>query len=150
MNYNDSPARLVADEQRGLIDRKVIGWLNACPFRGADVTTEGQMALNRFGLGVSSVSSAFVSRAFILGGYQAEYSFTLICRVCPGGSLDASLQANELLNKIGGWASEHLPDLGDGIRVRKVSPVSLAETFAQYENGDEDHHISIKILYEVF
>ena len=149
MNLNDSPKRLVADEERAKIDRKVIGWLNSCPERGVNVTAEGQMALNAFGLGVSSVTSAYVSRAFILGGYQAEYTFTLICRVCPGDSLDKSLQANELLNRIGGWAARNPPDLGNEIRVRKVEPVSLAETYAQYENGDEDHHISIKIIYEV-
>lgn len=107
------------------------------------------MALNAFGLGVSGVSSAYVSKAFILGGYQAEYTFTLICRVCPGSSLDTSLKANELLNYIGAWAERNFPDLGEEIRVRKVVPVSLAETYAQFENGDEDHHISIKIIYEV-
>lgn len=149
MNSNDLPRRLVAGEERARIDRKVIGWLNTCPERGVDVTSEGQMGLNVFGLGVSGVTSAYISRSYIMGGYQAEYLFTLICRVCPGTSLDKSLQANELLNRIGGWASRNKPDLGEGIRVRKVEPVSMAEIYAQYENGDEDHHIPIKIIYEV-
>jgi len=140
---------MVADEERTEIDRKIIGWLNTYPGRPVDVTTESLLGINVTGIGVSSITSAYINRSFILGGYEAEYMFTLIYRIRPGNSRDKSLRANELLNRIGDWARKNKPDLGEGIRVRKVEPISIAELYAQYEGGDEDHHIPIKITYEV-
>lgn len=140
---------MVALKERTEIDRKVISWLNTYPDKPAKVTTFGQLGVNVVGLGVSEITSAYINRSFILGGYEAEYQFTLIYRIRPGNSPDASLKANELLNKIGDWASKNKPNLGEGIITRKVEPISIASTYAQYEDGDEDHHIPIKITYEV-
>lgn len=149
LNLNEQSRRMVAAEERAKIDRNVIIWLNTFPDRPVDVTTQGQLGNNVTGLGVSSITSAYINRSFILGGYEAEYTFTLICRVKPDGSPDKSLQANEFLNRIGDWAARNKPNLGNEIRVRKVEPTSIAETYAQYADGDEDHHITIKIIYEV-
>lgn len=149
MKSDKKPRRMVAGEERAKIDRKVISWLNTCPEKPVQVTTEGQLGTNVPGLGVSTITSAYINRAFIVGGYEAEYQFTLIYRIRPGNSPDRSLQANELLNRIGIWAEQNRPDLGNGIKVRRVDLLSLASTVFKYEDGDEDHHIPIKITYEV-
>lgn len=148
MLLDNKPLRMVASEERTEIDRKVIAWLNSYPEKPVKVTTDGQLGVNVVGLGVSSITSAYIKRFFILGNYEAEYQFTLIYRIRPS-SADMSLQANELLNRIGDWTRKNRPDLGEGIIVRKVEPIAIASTYAQYEDGDEDHHIPIKITYEV-
>lgn len=140
----------VAPNERSKIDRNVLIWLNKFPDLPVMlITTESQLAVDKTGMAVSAVTNAYINKSYILGGYQAEYNFTLIYRIKPGKSPDASLSADELLNQIGDWCIYEKPDLGEEIRVLKVTPTSQAELYALYENGDEDHHISIRIVYEV-
>lgn len=150
MNSENKPRALVEDNERAEIDRSVLIWLNTYPdLPVAAVTTESQLGINEPGMAVSSITNAYINKSYILGGYQAEYQFTLIYRIRPGNSMDKSLLANESLNRVGDWARKNPPSLGVGINVRKVDPVSIAQTYALYEDGDEDHHIPIKITYEV-
>lgn len=150
MNLSGKPQVLVADEERAEIDRKVLIWLNTCPnLPVATITTDSQLGVNEPGIAVSSITNAYISKSYICGGYQADYQFTLIYRIKPGDSMDKSLLANEALNRIGDWARKNKPDLGHGIDVRKVEPISIAQLYARYEDGDEDHNIPIKITYEV-
>lgn len=150
MNSENKPRAMVEDSERAEIDRNVLVWLNTYPeLPVAVVTTESQLGVNEPGMAVSSITNAYINKSYILGGYQAEYQFTLIYRIRPGNSMDKSLLANESLNRVGDWARKNPPSLGVGINVRKVDPVSIAQTYALYEDGDEDHHIPIKITYEV-
>lgn len=150
MNSKDKPRVLVADSERAEIDRKVLAWLSAYPELPVDmVKTESQLASNEPGMAVSAITSAYVNKSYIVGGYQAEYQFTLIYRTKPGNSMNKSLEANEMLNRIGDWAARNNPDFGNGIRVQRVEPISIAGTYALYDDGDEDHHIPIRITYEV-
>lgn len=157
---NEKPRAIVADSERSKIDRSVLIWLNTYPFDFdqedfdellpiSTIKTESQLGANEPCMAISAITSAYINQRYIYGGYQAEYQFTLIYRIKPGKSMDMSLQANQLLNQIGDWAMTNKPDLGEEIRVLKVEPISIAETYANYEDGDEDHHISIRILYEV-
>lgn len=141
---------MVADSERAEIGRNVLIWLSSCPELPVDmVKTQSQLGTNEPGMAVSAITSAYINKAYIYGGYNAEYQFTLIYRIRPGNSMDKSLQADEILNRIGDWARMNPPDLGEQIHVQKVEPVSIAELYAPYEDGDEDHHIQIKITYEV-
>lgn len=150
MSSENKPRIMVADSERSEIDRSVLTWLNFYPGLPVDmVRTEAQLGVDEPGMAVSAITSAYINKSYILGGYEAEYQFTLIYRIKPGISMDKSLTANEVLNRAGDWARKNKPYLGEGIRVKKVEPISIARTYAQYENGDEDHHISIKITYEV-
>lgn len=149
-NSNDKPRVMVADSERAEIDRSVLIWLNTYPeLPVAMVSTEAQLGVNEPGMAVSAITSAYIKTPYIYGGYQAEYQFALIYRIKPGNSPDKSLAANEMLNRIGDWARQNTPNLGAQLHVQKVEPVSMAETYALYEDGDEDHHIQIKITYEV-
>lgn len=113
------------------------------------VVSESHLAPDAPGMAVSTITTAYINKSYIMGGYEADYQFVLIYRIKPGKSVNRSLEANELLNQFGDWARQNKPDLGEGTRVTRVIPTSQAELYAPYENGDEDHHIPIKITYEV-
>ncbi len=101
------------------------------------------------GMALTTIQGTYITKRYVLGGYQGEYQFELIYRVKPGDSNDARLSADELLNAFGDWARDKLPDLGDGIRAVKVEPTTQASKFAAYEDGYEDHQILMKLTYEV-
>ena len=75
----------------------------------------------------------------------------MIYRIIPGNttSPDKRLKADELLDRLGDWAQRGTPDLGPGIRALRVEATARASKFAEYENGDEDHQILMKMTYEV-
>ena len=54
-----------------------------------------------------------------------------------------------MLNRFGDWAMQNPPDLGDGMRVRRMEAVRRAALYARYEDGTEDHQILMKLTYEV-
>lgn len=98
---------------------------------------------------ISTIQGTYITKRFILGGYQAEYQFKLIYRIKPGESNDKRLEADELLNHFGDWARKNLPDLGDEIRALRVEPTTQSSKFAAYEGGYEDYQILMKLTYEV-
>lgn len=154
LRNENKPRALVAASERDKIDRSVLIWLNDFPELPDNlsrdmVVPESHLLPNTTGMALSGITTAYVNRWYILGGYEAEYNFKVIYRIIPGKSMDMSLEANELLNRLGDWAIHNKPDLGEGIHVRKVTPTSQAELYAPYENGDEDHQIMMKIIYEV-
>lgn len=150
MNFNEKQRLSVSAAERSRIDRKVLAWLNEYPDLPVDVVkTEPQLPINEKGMALSASTNAYYSRRYITGGYEAEYSFRIIYRVKPGDSMNARLEALEALNQMGDWCSENFPDLGEEIRVLKVTPTSSAELYAPYENGDEDYFIEMTLTYEV-
>lgn len=150
LKTEQKPRALVAAAERDKIDRNVLIWLNSFPEKPiANFTTESHLSVKDEGMALSSITSAYINRRYILGGYEAEYNFKVIYRIIPGNSMDKSLKADELLNRLGDWASQNKPNLGDGIRVTRVTPTSQAELYAPYESGDEDHQIMMRITYEV-
>lgn len=100
-------------------------------------------------MALSTIQGTYITKRFILGGYQAEYQFKLIYRIKPGESNDKRLEADELLNHFGDWARKNLPDLGDEIRALRVEPTTQSSKFAAYEGGYEDYQILMKLTYEV-
>lgn len=145
---------MVEASERARIDRNVLKWLSKWPDLPDDITKsmvvpESYLLPDVPGMALSKITTAYVNRRYILGGYEADYDFKIIYRIKPGKNMALSLQANELLNRLGDWASRNKPDLGEGIRVRRVTPTSQADLYAPYENGDEDHQIMMRITYEV-
>ena len=154
LTTDSRPRALVAASERDKIDRNVLIWLSQFPELPEDlqkdiVVPESHLLPDLPGMALSAITTAYVNKQYILGGYEAEYNFKIVYRIKPGKNMDMSLDANELLNRMGDWAIHNKPDLGEGIHVRKVTPTSPAELYAQYEGGDEDHQIRLKIIYEV-
>lgn len=143
--------KTVSGAENDQVSRRVLSWLNECPEIPEDIgiigfeylTTAPSMAL-------STIQAAYITRKYLLGGYQAEYQFKLIYRIKPGDSIDKRLKADETLNAIADWAENKArPDIGDGRRVVSVEATTRSSLFAMYEGGEEDHQILMKMNYEV-
>ncbi|MEY8361591.1 hypothetical protein [Flavonifractor plautii] len=151
---NEKPRMLVAAEEVDKISRSMSIWVNTFPespvsliryeFLNIDKKTGDETAM-----ALSTIQGTYITKRFILGGYQAEYQFKLIYRIKPGESNDKRLEADELLNHFGDWARKNLPDLGDEIRALRVEPTTQSSKFAAYEGGYEDYQILMKLTYEV-
>lgn len=147
---SEKPRSPLPGGERDKIDRKVLLWLNTFPEKpAAAFTTQSHLPPDGAGMALGALTSAYINWRDILGGYEAEYQFRVIYRIMPAGSVDKSLLADELLNRLGDWAVRNPPDLGDGIQVRAAEPTSQAELYGVYENGCEDHQILMKLTYEV-
>lgn len=156
---NDNHRPLVAAEEEDKISRNVLIWLNTFPeipdavLAGNPMTPINFEFLtdNRPCMALSTIQAPYIVERYIVGGYKAEYQFKVIYRIIPGNttSPDKRLKADELLDRLGDWASRSKPDLGTGINALKVEATTRASLFAMYENGDEDHQILCKMTYEV-
>lgn len=147
----NKPITFVAQEEEEKISRNVLIWLNTFPDIPEAVDTIRYETLNAdvTNMAMSTIQGAVITQRYILGGHQAEYQFKVIYRIKPGRSTDARLKADELLDKLGVWASRNKPNLGSDVRVIRAEPTTQSSLFAIYENGDEDHQILMKLTYEV-
>lgn len=140
---------LAAAEEEQEISRSVMAWINTFPELPVSIINFEQLRPDSSSMALSVIQAAAIVRRFITGGHEGEYQFKLIYRIKPGTSNDARLKADELLNAIGDWAANNHPDLGENIRVRRVEATTRSTMFAVYENGDEDHQILFRMIYEV-
>lgn len=129
-------------------------WINAFPDKPVAVIKYefldvDEAAGDETAMALSTIQGTYITRRYIIGGYQAEYRFKLIYRLKPGTSNDRRLQADEMLNRFGDWARTQRPDLGEGIRALKVEPTTQSSKFAAYEDGYEDYQILMRLIYEV-
>lgn len=146
----DKPVFFVEEAEEEQLSRNVLIWLNTFPDIPETVDTIRYEALkdDTTCMALSTIQGAYITKRYILGGYRAEYQFKVIYRIKPGNSMDKRLKADELLDKLGIWASRNKPNWGD-IRVLWVGPTTQSSLFAMYENRDEDHQILMKLEYEV-
>ena len=134
--------RLVSAEEEQDISRKMMIWANSFSDDDIPAATINYefLAADSASMALSTIQGAYITRKFILGGHEAEYQFKIIARIKPGNSNDKRLKCDAMLNP---------PDLGDGMRVRRMEAVSRSALFARYEDGTEDHQILMKLTYEV-
>lgn len=154
MNSENKPVLLVEKSEEDQISRNVVVWANTFPDIPENIS--GDISINFEYLvsdypcmALSTIQSTYILKRYILGGYQAEYQFKLIYRIKPGKSIDKRLSADELLNSFGDWAKNQCPYIGENMRVLRIEATSRSSLFAVYENGDEDHQILMKMIYEV-
>lgn len=142
---------LVSSEEEQDISRKMMIWANSFSDDDMPAATINYefLAADSAGMALSVIQGAYITRKYLLGGHEAEYQFKIIARIFPGTSNDKRLKADAVLNRFGDWAMQNYPSLGDGIRVRRMETASRATMFARYEGGAEDHHILMKMTYEV-
>lgn len=143
--------KLVSAEEEQDISRKMMIWANSFSDDDMPAATINYefIAADSAGMALSTIQGAYITRKYLLGGHEAEYQFKIIARIFPGTSNDKRLKADAVLNRFGDWAMQNYPSLGDGIRVRRMETASRATMFARYEGGAEDHHILMKMTYEV-
>ena len=146
----DNPSReLTPAEEEQRISRAMMVWINTYSLLPVSVVNFEQLKADTASMALSTIQAAYIVRRYITGGHRGEYQFKIIYRLKPGTSNDARLKADELLNAIGDWAQENPPDLGTGITVMRVEATTRSSLFAIYENGDEDHQILMRLIYEV-
>lgn len=131
------------------VSRKLLVWLNTYPEKPVDLIRFEFLPADTTAMAMSTIQAAYILQKYILGGYKAEYQFKLIYRIKPGNSNDKRLKADELLDALGDWTIGQRPDIGEGKTVVSVEPTTRSSLFAVYENGDEDHQILMKLIYEV-
>lgn len=150
----EKPRRLAAAEEVETISRSILVWVNTFPDKPVSIIKYEFLGIdavnaNETGMALSTIQGAYITKQYILGGYQGEYQFKIIYRVKPGNSNDKRLQADELLNRFGDWARKNPPALGENMWALKVEPTTQSSKFAAYEDGYEDYQILMKLTYEV-
>ena len=137
---------LVSAAEQAEISRSVLRWLNSYPDKPRRVDFEflGKTS----GLCLSTVQTAFKTKQFINGGYQAQYSFQIVYRIIAENN-DDRLTADEVLDTMGEWAETNVPEVPTGINRWKVKRDTGAAIMARYDNNAEDHTIQMTLIYEV-
>lgn len=139
---------LVSAEEQAQIARAVRAWLQGCPNKPAD-KVDFEYIGDAGGLAMSTVQGAWKTNKYITGGYRAQYQFQLALCTIPENT-DERMKAAESLDVMGEWATTTTPpDLGEKIRaviVRRDTPASFV---ARYENGMEEYHTQLTLIYEV-
>lgn len=148
---SEKPVVLASFDEEDKVARRLMVWLNEFPDLpvNIDIIRYEQLPDDAVCMAMSAIQSTFITRRYITGGHKAEYQFKVIYRIKPGTSNNARLEADELLDRLGAWAMQNSPNLGDGISSAKVTPTTRSAVFAAYENGDEDHQILMTLTYEV-
>lgn len=149
---SEKPKTLAPNSEIADIDRLIMIWANQFPEIPEDVPLirYEYMAAKTVGLAISSVQGAYITKKYICGGHQAEYSFEVHYQIAPPGtSDDKRLSAVELLNSFGDWAQNNLPDIGEGRRAVRVEVTSRAAYLGNTEDKYEDYLIPLKLTYEV-
>lgn len=138
---------LVSASEQAEISRAVLTWLNTydrLPTSKVDFEYLGKTS----GFCLSVVQSAFKTKQYISGGYQAQFQFQLVYRLIASNA-DARITADEVLNEMGEWCETNTPTLPLGVNRWKCKRDTGASLMARYDNNAEDHAISLTILYEV-
>lgn len=154
MISNEKKRTLVAAEEVDKISRSMLVWANTFPDKPVTIIKYEFLDIDEASgddtaMALSTIQGTYITRQYIIGGYQAEYQFKIIYRIKPGTSNDKRLQADEMLNRFGDWARTQRPDLGDGINALRVEPTTQSSKFAAYEDGYEDYQILMRLTYEV-
>lgn len=134
---------VTAREQEG-ISRAVLSWLKK---HNPDIEFE-YLPPERSGMSLTTIQGAYKTAQYIDGSYEAQYQFGILYRSLPTDS-EERLDAESELNKLGEWAEENWPDLGDEKNVTTVQRTSSASLLKRYDDNVEDYQILMTMEYEV-
>ena len=128
MISKEKPVMLASSSEKADLDRLMLIWANRFPGipENVDLIKYEYFAAKTAGMALSSVQGAVITKKYICGGYQSEYSFEIHYQIAPPGkSDDTRLKAVEVLNKFADWAQMQRPDIGEGRRALRVETLSL-------------------------
>ena len=143
-------AELLPSASAASAARAVKAWLNTCTALPEGVTVSFEdLAADAFGICFSTDQAPVYAARYITGGYRAEYSFRLICRVQPSDDGDM-LDAVELLTAICAWCETAAPpDISGAVNIR-TKRNSDAAVLAAYEDGCADYGAELTLSWEGF
>lgn len=152
MISKEKPVMLASSSEKADLDRLMLIWANQFPGipENVDLIKYEYFAAKTVGMALSSVQGAVITKKYICGGYQAEYSFEVHYQIAPPGtSDDKRLKAVETLNKFADWAQTQRPNIGEGRRALRVETVALASYLGATNDQYEDYIVPLKLIYEV-
>lgn len=148
MSSESKPVQFAEPAEQDNIDRALLIWANTWEDRPVDFI-DNFLGTTTPAMAIQTIQAASILSRYIVGGYKAEYPFSVTYRIQPGANdLDARLTAQESLNAFGAWAYEQKPDIGDGLTVLRMEPTTRAVLLAAYDDGDQDYQILMKMTYE--
>lgn len=143
----------ISVEERDQVGRNILIWLNSFPRLPEDIAggwiQYENLDAKETSMAMSTVQGTYITDFDIVGHREAEYQFKVIYRIRPGGKMGRRLEADELLDELGSWASGQTPYIGEGKQVTNVVQATRSALFAAYENGDEDHQIFLNLTYQI-
>ena len=143
---NDNPIRDIAPESEQ-VARAVRSWLQMCPNKPVR-TVDMEYLGGETSLTLSTVQAAYKTRRYILGGYQAQYQFSILYQTIPT-TTNERLEADEALNNMAAWIEATKPELPTQCRFLRCTRNTDAALLGRQENGSEIHQIMFTLLYEV-
>ena len=129
------------------IARAVRSWLQMYPDKPV-AKLDVEYLNETLGLTISTVQAAYKTRRYILGGYQAQYQFSLLYRIVAT-TTNERLEADEILNNYAAWAESTKPELPTGCRFLRCTRNTNAALLGRDADGSEVHQILFTLLYEV-
>lgn len=144
--------KLISTAEHNDLDRLMLAWANQFPDIPETVMSikYEYFAAKATGMWLSSVQGSYITKKYITGDYQAEYSFEMHYQIAPSGASDEKrLKAVELLNAFGAWAETEKPDIGDGRKALRVECTDRANYLGATSDEYEDYMIPLKLTYEV-
>lgn len=152
MISKEKPVMLASSNEKADLDRLMLIWANRFPGipENVDLIKYEYFAAKTVGMALSSVQGAVITKKYICGGYQAEYSFEIHYQIAPPGtSDDKRLKTVEVLNKFADWAQTQRPDIGEGRRALRVETTAFASYLGVTNDQYEDYIVQLKLIYEV-
>lgn len=149
---NSKEKKLISAAEQSDLDRLMMLWANQFPDipENVMVIEYEYFAAKTVSMALSAIQSTYITKRYITGGYQAEYSFEIHYQIPPSGaSNDKRLKAVELLNAFGAWAESERPDIGENRRVVRLETTGRANYIGATEDLYEDYMIPLKLTYEV-
>ena len=142
----NEPIRDIAPESEQ-VARAVRAWLQMCPNKPVR-TVDMEYLGAETSLTLSTVQAAYKTRRYILGGYQAQYQFSILYQTIPT-TTNERLEADEALNNMAAWVEATKPELPEQCRFLRCTRNTDAALLGRNENGSEIHQIMFTLLYEV-
>ena len=147
----ESPRNYVSALEEGKIKRAVQLWLNSCPVKPREQLSYNDPGENT-GLCLVPATAPYIVRGpYILGGYEAQYQFS-VDYLLPAANDDERMAADEALERVAEWALENVGDLDaddSSIRVKRIKRDTPAVPVDMLQSGSEVHSINLSLFYEV-
>lgn len=139
---------LVSAQENDNISRAMLMWLNEFPEKPVYAINYEYLPPDGTGMALSTVQEAYIIKKYMRGGYQGQYQFKIVYRAQPGNN-SGRLQADEVLNAIGDWASARrdFPKIGEKKYIQRIQTNTRAAMFVRYDDGSEDHQILMTVDY---
>lgn len=141
----DNP-KLIPVSDRTKIARAVCQWINTYP--DLDCVRVEYEYLGEEGMALSTIRTPYMTRECIDGSYEAQFDFNIVHRSRPTAG-EHRLNVDEYLNEIAEWCESNVPSLGGNMKVRRVRCTNSSIMNVRYDDGTEDHQISLTLTFYV-